>query len=375
MSGRVGGTCGKPLWASCAQSSYGGSLPAKVAASAEPTASAAPIERSLVRRELVAPDTGEAQHDVLCPMCRSVEQQPVLEATDWLLGKPGRYRIVRCARCDLQFLNPRPAPEALSAHYPDTYICYTNMEDEHWFVHKNIQDLQRRMSAARLRHLERAAGRLGATSQVLDVGCGRGDLLAYIQHERGSAVIGVDFNETVARVVRKTYDIEVIAGTLPSAAFDDARFDVVIMAEYLEHEPDPQRVLCEALRVLKPGGHIAIEVPDISGPPARLFKTRWWQLDAPRHLIFFTPATLPRMLETTGFQIVRVKRFGRVASMGYSLLQALGLRYADSNHLVYLVLATLLGLPFAPFLFLLPDFMFVVAKKPLTVLPESSISS
>jgi hypothetical protein len=51
-----------------------------------------------------------------------------------------------------------------------------------------------------------------------------------------------------------------------------------------------------------------------------------------------------------------------LTSMGYSLLQAMGFHYAESNKLGYLTLSAALGLPFLPFLPLLPDFMMVVAR-------------
>ena len=328
----------------------------------------------LILRRLVAEDNGEEQELVACPACRSSDSVVELETVDWLMGKPGKYRVVRCGRCELRFLNPRPAPEALGAHYPDNYFCYTNFEGEHGFLRKAMGDLQRKLSLTRLRSIERARGRLSPGSEVLDVGCGRGDLLDCLRRERGCRVLGIDFNANVAATVQQQLGIDVIAGTLASAALEAARFDLVVMAEYLEHEPDPQCVLKEALRVLRPGGHIAIEVPDISGPPARLFGRFWWQLDAPRHLMFFTPATLSKMLEGAGFEIVRVRRFSRFGSMGYSLLQRFGYRYAGSNPFFYLSLATLLNLPFAPFMFLLPDFMFIVARKPLA-LPSPTTST
>jgi SAM-dependent methyltransferase len=324
----------------------------------------------LVLRRLVAEDNGEEQEVVACPACRADDSVLELETVDWLMGKAGTYRVVRCGRCELRFLNPRPAPEALGAHYPDNYFCYTNFEGEHGLFRRMMGDLQRKLSFTRLRNIERAIGRLSRESEVLDVGCGRGDLLDCLRRERGCRVLGIDFNAKVAQVVKQQLGIDVLTGTLLSATLEAARFDLVIMAEYLEHEPDPQRILSEALRVLRPGGHIGIEVPDISGPPSRLFGRFWWQLDAPRHLMFFTPATLAKMLEGVGFEIVRVRRFGRFGSMGYSLLQRLGYRYAGSNPFVYLSLVLLLSLPFAPFMFLLPDFMFIIAKKPL-VLPSA----
>jgi len=325
----------------------------------------------LVLRRLVAEDNGEEQEEVACPACRSGDSVLELETLDWLMGKPGTYRVVRCARCELRFLNPRPAPEALGAHYPDNYFCYTNFEGEHGLFRRMMGDIQRKLSLTRLRSIERALGRLSPGTEVLDVGCGRGDLLDCLRSERDCRVLGIDFNANVAETVKQHLRIDVIAGTLVSAALDGGRFDLVVMAEYLEHEPDPQRILSEALRVLRPGGHIAIEVPDISGPPSRIFGRFWWQLDAPRHLMFFTPATLAKMLEGVGLEIVSVRRFGRFGSMGYSLLQRLGYRYAGSNPFFYLFLVWLLSLPFAPFTFLLPDFMFVVAKKPLA-LPSAS---
>src|SRR5262249_30551376 len=141
---------------------------------------------------------------------------------------------------------------------------------------------------------------------------------------RDCEVIGVDFNDKVAETARASLGLEVVSGTLRDARFDAERFDLVTMAEYLEHDPDPRGALEEAHRVLRSGGHIAIEVPDISGPPSRLFRSRWWQVDSPRHLVLFSPKTLASLLESTGFEVVEVRRFGRVGSIGYSLLQFFG---------------------------------------------------
>ena len=127
-----------------------------------------------------------------------------------------------------------------------------------------------------------------------------------------------------------------------------ASFDLVAMTEYLEHEPRPSEGARRAPRVVKPGGFFAIEVPDITGPPGRWFGDDWWQLDAPRHVTFFSPQTLTLMLQECGFDVLRVKRYGLLMSMGYSLLQALGFHYFGSNKLAYLTLSAVLGLPSLP---------------------------
>src|SRR5882672_3970790 len=193
-------------------------------------------------------------------------------------------------------------------------------------------------------------GRLSASTQVLDVGCGRGELLGLLKRKRGCAGVGVDFNPEVVEMVRKELGLSVLSGTLRDVACEAESADLITMTEYLEHEAEPRPVIEEARRLVKPGGFLAIEVPDITGPPGRWFRESWWQIDAPRHLTFFSPATLRSLLEASGFEVVRVNRYGMLTSMGYSLLQAMHCYYAGSNKLLYLSLSAALGIPFLPFL-------------------------
>jgi 2-polyprenyl-3-methyl-5-hydroxy-6-metoxy-1,4-benzoquinol methylase len=197
---------------------------------------------------------------------------------------------------------------------------------------------------------------------VLDVGCGRAELLAQLTSERRCHGTGLDLNGRVLEIARAQIGIDTVQGTLTDAALPRASFDLVTMTEYLEHEPNPRRAIDEARRLVKPGGLIAVEVPDISGPPGRWFRDRWWQIDAPRHLAFFSPRTLEYMLEESGFEVLRISRYGLLTSMGYSLLQAMGFYYFGSNKLLYLTMSAVLGIPFVPFLPLMPDFMMVVAR-------------
>ncbi len=305
---------------------------------------------------------GEEQKHTSCTLCGAHAERLLFEVEDTMFGRPGKYRLVECQQCSMRYINPRPTTPALARHYPNDYLCYTNFDHEHWLLRWAFNRMQQDQARRRVRQIERVTGRLPQGTTVLDVGCGRGELLRRLKNDRQTLGTGIDINRDVVDVLRRESGIPVLHGTLCEVGCESASFDLVTLTEYLEHEPHPRPVIEEVRRIIKPGGFVAIEVPDISGPPGRWFGPNWWQIDAPRHLTYFSPKTLTQLLESSGFEVLQVKRYSMLTSMGYSLLQAMGHRYCNSPKLLYLTLSALLGLPFVPFLSFLPDFMMVVAR-------------
>lgn len=98
------------------------------------------------------------------------------------------------------------------------------------------------------------ASKIPPASKVLDIGCGAG-LLTSDLSKRGHAVTGVDLSQSSLNEAKKldpkgTY-IQADAAALP---FADSSFDAVSAMDLLEHVENPQAVIREAGRVLKPGG-------------------------------------------------------------------------------------------------------------------------
>jgi ubiquinone/menaquinone biosynthesis C-methylase UbiE len=213
----------------------------------------------------------------------------------------------------------------------------------------------------RMLRLERMIGPLGPHTQLIDVGCGLNYLLSTIKAERGAVGTGIDMKEQMVARIRDRLGMPAIQGTLHEARLPAAKLDVVTMIEYLEHEPDPPGTLAEARRVLKTGGHVAIEIPHYAGWPARVFKSRWANLDVPRHLVFFEPDTLRSALAKHGFEMLSYQPFTMRFHFGINLLLALGARGIGRNPLAPL-LATWLSLPFLPFQRWLPEFALAVAR-------------
>ncbi len=121
-------------------------------------------------------------------------------------------------------------------------------------------------------------GRLGIRpgDTVLDLGCG-GGRHAFECYRRGARVVALDHNEKdVAEVGQMLAAMREAGETLDGGhgvavrgdahrlPFPDGAFDVVILSEVLEHIPDDRSAIAEAVRVLRPGGTIAVTVP------------RWW---------------------------------------------------------------------------------------------------
>jgi len=130
---------------------------------------------------------------------------------------------------------------------------------------------------------------LGAGDRLLDMGCG-GGRHAFAALRRGARVVAFDADGGELKGVRDMVAGMVAEGEVPrrgvglpvqgdalSLPFADGAFDRIIAAEVLEHIPDDRGAIAELVRVLAPGGRIAVSVP------ARFPERINWALDSDYH--------------------------------------------------------------------------------------------
>jgi SAM-dependent methyltransferase len=92
-------------------------------------------------------------------------------------------------------------------------------------------------------------------TEVLEVGCGPGELSERIARELGAEVIAVDLSERMVELARRR-GVKADVGDVQALPFDDESFDCVVAAWMLYHVADVDRGLFEIARVLRPRGHL-----------------------------------------------------------------------------------------------------------------------
>ena len=116
---------------------------------------------------------------------------------------------------------------------------------------------------------------------------------------------GCEPNKWLCEWGRKTYGLDIKPGTHFEQHYPDATFDVVTVWDVLEHAADPTAFLTECRRIMKPGGLLIVNYPDIDSWIAKRMGRRWPMLISV-HLYFFTPKTLTDILRRTGFDVVDI---------------------------------------------------------------------
>ncbi len=210
--------------------------------------------------------------------------------------------LVECLTCGLQFVNPRLRAEVILSGYRDG-------TDETFVSQAPARE---RTFDKALNMIEQFAPQRG---HLFDVGTAAGSFL-HVAKARGWTVSGCEPNTWLGEWGKRTYGLDIKPGTLADGRYADAAFDVVTVWDVLEHTHDPQGFLRECQRVLKPGGFLIVNVPDIGSWIARLMGRHWLMLLS-THLYYFTRQTLAQLLQRVGFDVVRVKPHVQWLELGY----------------------------------------------------------
>jgi SAM-dependent methyltransferase len=161
---------------------------------------------------------------------------------------------------------------------------------------------------------------------ILDMPCGRGFYLNMFRYVSGCKLIGADLDWEVLQKAQKNVnrldDISLHHENIYALPYADFTFDAAILSEILEHIDDDVAGLREIWRVLKPGGIVAITVPNADYP-------FWWDpinktLEAlfgthinrgpfagiwANHVRLYTYSQLRRSVLEAGFDIVEERSF------------------------------------------------------------------
>ncbi len=116
--------------------------------------------------------------------------------------------------------------------------------------------------------LELIADLVPAGSRVLDLGCGNGEMLAWLQQHKGCSGYGIEIDDAnVHACVQRGVNVIQLNLEEGLALFDDASFDVVLQVDTLQHLRNTERMLKETARVGRIG---IVAFPNFAHWPNRL---------------------------------------------------------------------------------------------------------
>ncbi len=289
---------------------------------------------------------------VLTSQCvNSHNQQPFAEEVGNVREK---FNLARCTNCGLQQVNPRPVKQYISHYYSEDYYAHTSLKRKKpgkkssllnkWM---DFKDDIRRLIWIRFynypHNSEENKNSVGfhkkfflwffyltyrsrldiipfaGEGRLLDIGCGNGRYLSTMR-KLGWRTSGVEKSPKASRYAKEELHLDVNTGDLLDSKYQDKSFDAVTMWHSLEHLYEPFQTLKEIGRMLNNDGLLVVAVPNIDSFVAKIFRTYWYGLQLPIHLIAFTPDSITKMLKSAEFDVQKIYYDRRGSTLRLSLL-------------------------------------------------------
>ena len=226
--------------------------------------------------------------ETACPLCSSAKPKNLVQS--W-----PDYNYYLCGDCEIIFSRPFKNPGL------EFYEGYTDLYPHEMPEQKIIMSLE---------YDEFLNDRSVPRGELLDIGCGDGWFIRRAQ-DAGYRVAGIDFNPHRVELAKSHYGLrDVFAASLENFIQGEGKgrtFDVVTLFQVLEHLDRPNEWVAMIRSVLKPGGYVAIGVPNRDRRPDPLRGPGLDLLDIPpNHLTRWNKKGLADFLKKHGFSVERL---------------------------------------------------------------------
>jgi SAM-dependent methyltransferase len=268
-----------------------------------------------------------------CPACGSAERVLLHERLrdHVFFCAPGEWTLYRCQDCGSAYLDPRPTPDTIGLAYR-SYFTHTwdrrePMVRMGWFRRSQrvlangyrnwrfgtderpasrlgvliaaLLPLQRAVIDGEGRHLPRSS----SDARLLDIGCGNGSFLEFARRA-GWQTVGIEPDPKAVDVAQKR-GLDVRQGGVELLDAEREQFDGITLSHVIEHVHEPLILLRACKRLLKPGGWIWLETPNLHALGYRRYGANWRGLEVPRHLTIFNSVSIRQVLAAAGFENIK----------------------------------------------------------------------
>jgi len=289
-----------------------------------------------------------------CIICNSKGENFYAGLGDMFFNVPGEWSLLKCSKCGLFWINPKPNMEEVQEFYIDyfTHQKASNDGQINHIIRKYIpmallgyEAFSSDVSKVKFARLFSYFGPIRETGlrsvlwlhakwrgRLLDVGCGSGDFLKCMQ-ELGWDVMGVEADRVAAENAKLAVGSQKIyTGQFEDISFPKNGFDVITMVHVVEHVIDPAGTIQKCFSLLKPGGLLIIVTPNANSLGRRFFGRFWVGWDIPRHIHIFNTQNLSQLAVDTGFQINSAFSSAGATNYFWSLSQYVREKSNDRQH-------------------------------------------
>lgn len=228
-----------------------------------------------------------------CIYCNNEGYGEKFEITD-IFGET--YQFKQCSACSTFYMDPPPTERQLNQAYGDDY--YGEGSSKFNPITQKVFNWVKKWSVTFF------IKRLKSQDKMLDIGCGDGSFLNIMKSAADVETHGLEMEGESARRCSKHTHIQLKVSKFTHGLYQQNTFDVISIIHVFEHLPEPKAALLEIHRILKPGGHFLIEIPNINSLQFQWFKSHWFHLDPPRHLNMMHPNQLISDLSQMGLDCI-----------------------------------------------------------------------
>lgn len=247
-----------------------------------------------------------------CRICSATGGHELFTFRERMFGWGDEFAYFRCRQCGC--LQIADVPPDLARYYPPIYYSFHLQPVPQHGWKPRLMGLRDRAVATRRGWFGWLLSRryparvdvegLGCVPvrrdmRILDVGCGRGQLLSILRRAGFRHLLGVD--------PHLAGDIEVVPGVrVLKRHLSEVKeqFDLIMLHHVIEHVEDGRLMLVECRERLAAGGHVLLRFPTVECEAWERYREYWVALDAPRHLVLHARASLETLARQAGLRIV-----------------------------------------------------------------------